>query len=76
MLCKPFDPYRPFRIWNPSNVPWLIGLDRYKPHARELLSCKYAEISKSYWEGVNLRAHMYRKRKQDAVLSSQVPWYR
>jgi hypothetical protein len=74
MLCKPFDPYSHVTFRKPS-PPWLPGLDRYKPHARELLACRYAEISKNYWERVQLRAYIYRKLKNQTALNSPTPYF-
>jgi hypothetical protein len=72
MICKPFDPYAShIPIWNPSKIPWLPGLGRYKPHAREKTACTYAEISKKYWEEVNLRAQIYRNTKHHMLRAAR-----
>jgi hypothetical protein len=79
MLCPPFNPYATsIPVWNPSNIPWLRGLDTYKPTKNERLSVKYAEISKKYWEDVNMRAHIYRLKKARYAMNNPplYKWFR
>jgi hypothetical protein len=72
MLCKPFDPRSHRLHFTPPSPPWLRGLDTYKPHARELVSCQYASISKKYWEQVQVRAYIYRSLQKQSYLNVAV----
>jgi len=79
MLCQPFNPYATsIPVWNPSKIPWLPGLDTYKPTRNERLSANYAEISKKYWEDVNIRAHIYRLTKARYAMDhpNSMKWFR